>query len=64
VCLRRLDLPVTVGSWSSVFEPTSTEMLCDLGHGTLLLPETGGGTEERWTKFDDSWRDLFSHSAG
>lgn len=63
VCLRRLELPVSLGSWSSVFDPSSTELLCDEGHGALVLPDTAAGAE-RWTRLDDSWRGLFSHSAG
>src|SRR5690349_16752216 len=34
-CLGRLALPVTLGSWASVFDPVTTEMLCDEGHGSL-----------------------------
>lgn len=64
VCLRRLDLPVTLGSWSSVFDPSSTELLCDQGHGALVLPESSIGAPERWTRLDDSWKSLFSQSAG
>jgi hypothetical protein len=61
VCLRRLELPVSLGSWSSVFDPSSTELLCDRGHGTLVLPDTAQGAEH-WTRLDESWSNLFSHS--
>ncbi len=63
VCLRRLELPVSVGSWSSVFDPSATEFLCDRGHGALLLPDSSAGAE-RWTRLDQSWAGLFSHSSG
>ncbi len=49
VCLRRLSLPVTTGSWSSMFEPASTEFLCEEGHGSLILPENVQGHTEHWT---------------
>lgn len=61
VCLRRLEYPVSLGSWSSVFDPSSTELLCDLGHGALLLP-ADAATPSRWTRLDDSWQNLFTHS--
>jgi len=50
VCLRRLALPVNTGSWSSVFEPASTELLCEEGHGSLILPENMQGPSEHWTE--------------
>ena len=40
VCLRLLARPVTMGSWSSMFEPVTTEFLCDEGHGALSLAES------------------------
>lgn len=62
VCLRRLAMPCTLGSWSSwLLEPASTEFLCEQGHGSLYVSEThSSGTEsEKWENLDDSWRDLF-----
>lgn len=59
VCLQRLALPVTMGSWASVFEPPTTELLCEEGHGTLCLPETETGEPDHWTPLDSSWRELF-----
>lgn len=59
VCLGLLAMPVSMGSWASVFEPASTELLCGEGHGTLLVSETGTGEPERWTALDASWRELF-----
>ena len=34
-------MPVTLGSWASVFEPVTTEMLCHEGHGSLVAPFAG-----------------------
>jgi hypothetical protein len=58
-CLERLALPVTIGSWSSVLEPVTTEFLCESGHGSLCVPETERGEPDRWTALDASWRELF-----
>jgi hypothetical protein len=59
VCLRRLAMPVTIGSWASVFEPAATELLCDQGHGSLCVSETATGQPDRWIALDASWRGLF-----
>ena len=58
-CLRRLVLPVTVGSWASQFEPAATEMLCEEGHGALALSDGETNGEDHWTGLDDSWKALF-----
>jgi len=58
VCLKLLNLPVAIGSWSSVFDPANTELVCDDGHGSLLIPEADPGADERWTTLDPSWRDV------
>lgn len=58
-CLRRLVLPVSVGSYASVFEPSATEMLCEQGHGALSLSDTETDVQDRWTRLDDSWKALF-----
>jgi hypothetical protein len=59
-CLQRLTLPVSLGSWSSVFEPPATELLCAAGHGSLCIPEGETGEPDRWTALDSSWQELFS----
>ncbi len=61
VCLQRLAMPVTLGSWGSVLEPATTEMLCEDGHGALSVAETQSSASEpdRWTAMDESWRELF-----
>lgn len=56
VCLHRLARPVTLGSWASMFEPVTTEFLCDEGHGALSLAETEMGEGDRWVSLDASWR--------
>ena len=58
VCLRLLARPVTMGSWSSMFEPVTTEFLCDEGHGSLSLAESEIGQGDRWVSLDASWREL------
>ena len=59
VCLSWLALPITLGSWSSVLDPVTTEFLCESGHGSLCVPETEQSERERWTNLDASWRDFF-----
>ncbi|HVP47063.1 MAG TPA: hypothetical protein VMT32_10790 [Bryobacteraceae bacterium] len=59
VCLERLAMPVTVGSWASVFDPAATEVLCNQGHGALCMSETETGAADQWTAFGASWRGLF-----
>ncbi len=58
VCLRRLAMPVTLGSWASVFDPVTTEMVCDEGHGALTMDESEIGAGDRWVALDSSWRGL------
>lgn len=60
VCLQRLSMPVTMGSWASVLDPATTEMVCDLGHGSLCVPDSTEGAPDRWINLDPSWRELFS----
>lgn len=65
VCLRRLAMPVSMGSWASTLEPVTTELLCDDGHGSLSVPESDLGESDRWTSLDASWRELFAvHEPG
>jgi hypothetical protein len=62
VCLRRLRMPVTIGSWSSVLEPAAIEMLCVEGHGALSMSESETGEPHRWTALDPSWRTFFDEA--
>lgn len=48
VCLRRMASPVRIGSWASVFEPVTTELLCGEGHGALCVQECEMGEPDRW----------------
>src|SRR5581483_9823232 len=48
VCLRRMISPVRIGSWASVFEPVTTELLCDQGHGAMCVQECEMGEPDRW----------------
>jgi hypothetical protein len=57
-CLRRLLRPVTMGSWGSMFDPVTTEFLCDEGHGALSLAESEIGEGDRWVSLDSSWREF------
>jgi hypothetical protein len=58
-CMRRMILPVRVGSWASQFDPSRTEMLCEHGHGALALSDAETNVQDRWTRLDDSWKALF-----
>ncbi|MBI4889446.1 MAG: hypothetical protein HY821_02400 [Acidobacteria bacterium] len=62
VCLHRLEMPVSIGSWSSVFNPPATELLCAEGHGSLVLPDAEDIAGRQWIALDDSWRQLFRHT--
>jgi len=64
VCLRRLAMPVRIGSWASLFDPPTTEFLCDAGHGRLCVCETADGEVDRWTESDATWQELFRPAAG
>ena len=57
-CLGRLALPVTIGSWASVFNPVTTEFICHEGHGSLSVAENEMSGDDRWIKLDASWREL------
>jgi hypothetical protein len=56
ICLRRLAMPVAIGSWASTFEPPATELLCEVGHGSLCVSESAAGEPDRWVALDDSWQ--------
>lgn len=64
VCLRLLDMPVSLGSWGSVFDPATTELVCAGGHGALSLSERDTYGSDRWTALDASWRELFESAPG
>lgn len=59
VCLRRLRLPMSVGTWASQFDPPVTELYCGCGHGRLAITSCIQGESEEWRAFDASWQCLF-----
>ncbi len=59
-CLTRLRMPVAIGTWSSLLiDPPVTEYVCPNGHGTLAVSDAMHDPD-RWTVFDESWKDLFA----
>jgi len=65
-CLRRLRMPVSVGSWSNMllYGQPRTEYICIYGHGTLKVPEVEltGSKRADWQKHDDDiWKELESY---
>ncbi len=59
-CFEQLRSPARIGTWSSlVVEAPATETVCPNGHG-LMHREEVGERRSRWTRFDESWRSLFT----
>lgn len=52
-CLRRVGLPVSLGSWASVLGPASTVLVCPQGHGWLVVPETQFSPGEEWARMEE-----------
>ena len=68
-CLRKLRMPVGVGSWpnSLLIGRPSLEYICIYGHGTLKVPEeqiTGSGSPDWQPHGDDIWKELETLSSG
>ncbi|HLJ45323.1 MAG TPA: ABC transporter permease [Bryobacteraceae bacterium] len=62
-CFERLQMPVPIGSWSSlIINRPTTEYLCPKGHGALVVSEALHDPDQ-WTTFDESWQDLFAETA-
>jgi hypothetical protein len=60
VCLGRLEMPVTIGSYGSpMLDPVSTELICPRGHGALYVPGGLSTGAAEWRPLDSSWRDFF-----
>ncbi len=58
-CMARLRMPVPIGSWSSlILDRPATEYVCPAGHGALFVSEALHDPNQ-WTRFDESWKDLF-----
>jgi len=51
--------PVSIGSRAATFDPATTELVCERGHGSLAASETPQGPPDHWTAFDSSWATLF-----
>lgn len=66
VCLRRLRMPVEIGSWSRMlqFGRPRIEYICPYGHGTLKEEELqiSGRQTAEWNQSDDLWEDLCAAS--
>src|SRR5450631_4327698 len=63
VCLRRLRMPISTGSWSRIlqFGHPRIEYICTYGHGTLSeddLRITGNSGAEWTPHSDDIWTEL------
>jgi hypothetical protein len=63
VCLRRLRMPIAIGSWSRVllFGRPRIEYICPYGHGTLREDDLriSGMSSAEWTPHsDDMWAEL------
>lgn len=68
-CLRRLRMPITLGSWSNmlIFGPPQTAWICPYGHGTLkrddvqLDVQLSAFSSSSWEPHgDDIWKELES----
>lgn len=61
VCLRRLRMPVSNGSYAALLlNRPGTEYICPFGHGKLYVLDTepGGYPLARWTRSGDIWHEL------
>jgi hypothetical protein len=62
ICLRRLRMPVSTGSWTHIllFGPPRTEYICVYGHGTLKVPDLQitGPEPVDWQPHEDIWKEL------
>jgi hypothetical protein len=60
-CLKLLRTETFLGArFGPLHAPSGFELVCDKGHGALHIPVTWVSCldSERWTEFDDSWREL------
>lgn len=71
-CLRRLRMPITLGSWSNmlIFGRPQTAWICPYGHGTLTRDdfqidvELSAFNAPSWEPHgDDIWKELESYSS-
>ena len=65
-CLRKLMMPVEVGSWSYMMRIGRPEMeyICPFGHGKLNVAEVQIAGKERpeWKEHGDLWEELLASS--
>jgi hypothetical protein len=66
ICLRRLIMPASSGSWGNMVTlgRPKTEWICPFGHGTLSVEELQitGMAPPAWHKHgDDIWKELESY---
>jgi hypothetical protein len=54
LCLRRLVMPVRMGSWGSVFEPAAIEWVCEDGHGAFCEQQVEAGAPDHWIALEAS----------
>jgi hypothetical protein len=63
-CLRRLRMPIAIGSWSNIliFGRPKTQWICPYGHGTLKVDalHLTGKEPPDWEAHDDMWKELES----
>ena len=67
VCLRLLTDPIRIGSASrTLLEWYGSESTCSRGHGLLHISEmpVSYSAKPEWLRLGDSWRGLFSETAG
>lgn len=64
VCLRRLRMPITAGSWGQMLQlgRPRIEYICPYGHGTLRVSELqiSGLETPDWNPHEDMWKELVS----
>jgi hypothetical protein len=62
-CLRRLRMPISLGSWTHILlGRPQTEYICPYGHGTLKVEELQitGHQEPDWQPHEDIWKELYA----
>ncbi len=62
VCLRRVRMPIRVGSWGQMLQRgrPRIDYICPYGHGTLEVPELqiSGMEPPDWKKHGNIWEEL------
>ena len=66
VCLRRLRMPVSDGSFGALLlDRPGVEYICPFGHGKLRVPEgqLASHDVDNWTEYADFWQELYEPSS-